>query len=89
MRFCIQANTHGIARRSATALPPRDAGREPMLSSPMTADRCATSWKTALEGRVVVHERPVTRRATGPRGGPISSSQAGSGLGARLDGGLV
>ena len=33
-RFCVHANTHGIARRSASErVPPRRAGREPMFSS--------------------------------------------------------
>ncbi len=77
MRFCIQANTHGIARRSATALPPRDAGREPMLSSPMTPIG-VHSWKTASKaGSSCTSARYTARDRSARRA--ISSSQAGSG----------
>ena len=38
MRFCIHANTHGIARNDSTALVPlRDGGREPMFSCESSA----------------------------------------------------
>ena len=42
-RFCVHANTHGMARRSSTRIPPspppssppgRRDGREPIVSSP-------------------------------------------------------
>ena len=35
-RFCVHANTHGIARSASTPaeIPARDGGREPMFSRP-------------------------------------------------------
>ena len=79
MRFCIQANTHGIARRSATAEPPRDAGREPMLSSPMTPIG-VHSWKTASKAgssctsaRYTARDRSARRLTPRARPAPARS----------------
>ncbi len=44
-RFCAQANTQGMARRSASErAPKRRAGREPILSSEISSSGLA-AWK--------------------------------------------
>ena len=44
-RFCAQANTQGMARRSLKLLAPkRRAGREPILSSEISSSGLA-AWK--------------------------------------------
>ena len=76
-RFCVHANTHGIARSDSTSLDlRRDGGREPMLSWRQLGDR-RDLGEEAQELRVVVDERAValaralatgapSRRATRP-----------------------
>ena len=74
IRFCVHANTHGIARSvlEPAAARVRDAGREPIVQLGQLVDR-RDLVEEAHELRVVVDEVAVARRASGRPARSISA----------------